>query len=75
MRVTALAVHPNPRRHTSREHTAALTDERGNFELKGLGDLEYLLQFRTPPDYAPVPEQRVRGGASRVNVALRAGLA
>jgi hypothetical protein len=74
VRVTAQAVHPCEHESYGEDHGVAITDAQGRFRVTGLGDLEYELDFTTPPDYAPVPDRKVRAGAKDVRVTLRAGV-
>jgi len=74
VRVSALSVVPGEGAPSGREHGKAVSNAEGEFTLKGLGELEYKLTFKAPPDFAPPAEQTVRAGTKGVAVSLRAGL-
>jgi RNA polymerase sigma factor (sigma-70 family) len=76
IRVFALPTGPQFDSYGSREETAhsiARTGADGSFDLGGLGDFTYELQFDLVPGYAGVPWTKVAAGTSGVEVRLSAG--
>ena len=74
VRVTATAKDPKRENRTFGAHGDAVSDGKGLFAVKGLGDMDYVLSFKAPDQFGPVPKQTVRGGTRGVSVTLKAGL-
>ena len=73
-KLTAQAFFPGDREREGEEHGTAVTDDKGRFEIRGLGDLEYKLSVEAPSDYAPVESQTVQAGASNLTFTARVGM-
>jgi hypothetical protein len=68
----ATAGEEGARHRSSDEHGSVRTGEGGTFRLGGLGEGDYVLTFRTPPEFVPPEAVSARGGASGVVVTLKA---
>jgi hypothetical protein len=57
-----------------RVHGKALSAADGTFEIRGPGDLAYVLETTPPEEFAPPADVPVRGGARDVAIVLKRGL-
>jgi len=73
VRITARAMHPETDSGHANDHGKGVSDGDGNFQVRGLGELEYELTFTVPKEFAPVPAQTVRAGGGNIVIRLRAG--
>ncbi len=64
-----------PMRYYNRDNTlSARSGDGGAFRIGGLGPDEYVLDVQPPPGSIAPPDVRARGGATGVEIRLRAGL-